>query len=138
MISYTILVTNTGNMTLTGVSVADPRIVESRRDPAVGGNQTTGFAGDDRDADLHRAYTVTQAEIDNNGGGDGDLDNTVTADSNQTGPDDRLGGDPDHPDAALTIVKTLIAVDADTTPPISVTAAGEVVATRSWSRTRAT
>ena len=28
---------------------------------------------------------MTQAEIDSNGGGDGDLDNTVTADSNETG-----------------------------------------------------
>ena len=30
---------------------------------------------------------MTQAEIDNNGGGDGDIDNIATADSNQTGPD---------------------------------------------------
>ena len=29
---------------------------------------------------------MTQAEIDNNGGGDGDIDNTATADSDQTGP----------------------------------------------------
>jgi hypothetical protein len=33
------------------------------------------------------SHTVTQAEIDSNGGGDGDLDNTVTADSNETGPE---------------------------------------------------
>ena len=30
---------------------------------------------------------MTQAEIDSNGGGDGDIDNTATADSDQTGPD---------------------------------------------------
>ena len=29
---------------------------------------------------------MTQADIDNNGGGDGDIDNTATADSDQTGP----------------------------------------------------
>ena len=28
---------------------------------------------------------MTQADIDNNGGGDGDIDNTATADSDQTG-----------------------------------------------------
>ena len=33
------------------------------------------------------AHTVTQAEIDCNGGGDGELENTATADSNETGPD---------------------------------------------------
>ena len=33
------------------------------------------------------AHTVTQAEIDSNGGGDGYLENTATADSNETGPD---------------------------------------------------
>ena len=42
------------------------------------------------------AHTVTQAEIDSNGGGDGELENTATADSNETGPDtdeaDRAGG----------------------------------------------
>jgi hypothetical protein len=40
-----------------------------------------------RDLELHGAHTVTQAEIDSNGGGDGVLDNTATADSNETGPD---------------------------------------------------
>ena len=33
------------------------------------------------------SYTVTQADIDNNGGGDGDIDNIATADSNETEPD---------------------------------------------------
>ena len=33
------------------------------------------------------SYTVTQADIDNDGGGDGDIDNVATADSNETGPD---------------------------------------------------
>ena len=33
------------------------------------------------------AHTVTQAEIDSNGGGNGQLENTATADSNETGPD---------------------------------------------------
>src|SRR6185503_21371259 len=32
-------------------------------------------------------HTVTQLELNNNGGGDGDIDNLATADSNETGPD---------------------------------------------------
>ena len=88
VISYSIMVTNTGNETLTGVSVTDPRIANLDCDPGTAGNQTTGFTlAPGGDVDLHRArYTVTQADIDNNGGGDGDIDNTATADSDQTGP----------------------------------------------------
>ena len=33
------------------------------------------------------AHTVTQAEIDSNGGGDGDIDNMATADSTRPAPD---------------------------------------------------
>ena len=55
VISYSILVTNTGNQTLTEVTVSDPRIANLDCDPALPGNQTTGFTlGPDRDADLHR------------------------------------------------------------------------------------
>ena len=42
VISYSILVTNTGNQTLTGVSVSDPRIANLDCDPVTAGNQTTG------------------------------------------------------------------------------------------------
>ena len=58
VISYSILVTNTGNQTLTGVSVSDPRIANLDCDPTTAGNQTTGFtlvAG--RDVDLHGQRT---------------------------------------------------------------------------------
>ena len=58
VISYSILVTNTGNQTLTGVSVSDPRIANLDCDPDTAGNQTTGFTlAPGRDADLHRAAT---------------------------------------------------------------------------------
>ena len=75
-------------MTLTGVAVTDPyrgrgldrarrrRGRRQRRLLEVG--ETWGFTA---------AHTVTQAEIDSNGGGDGQLENTATADSNETGPD---------------------------------------------------
>ena len=44
------------------------------------------------------AHTVTQAEIDSNGGGDGDIDNIATADSNET--------DPDTDDATVPVAQT--------------------------------
>ena len=65
--------TNTGSVTLTGVTVSDtitamsggrcPRSLPARID-------TTTFTA---------AYVLTQADLDNNGGGDGDIDNTATA-----------------------------------------------------------
>jgi uncharacterized repeat protein (TIGR01451 family) len=87
-INYAITVQNTGNVTLTGVTVTDPFA-----DPGsiVRGADVVG----DNDALLEvgetwaftAVHTVTQAEIDSNGGGDGLLENTATAHSNQT-PDD--------------------------------------------------
>ena len=68
---------------------------------------------------------MTQAEIDNNGGGDGDIDNTATADSDQTGPVSDSAAVPLGQNAALSIEKTVTGVDADTTPPFLVDAAGE-------------
>ncbi len=129
VISYSILVTNTGNQTLTGVSVVgsadrEPRLrPRHRRQPDHRLHARPG-----RDADLHRArYTVTQADIDNNGGGDGDIDNTATADSDQTGPASDSAAVPLAQSPALTIEKTVTGVDADTTAPFLVDAAGDVI-----------
>ena len=106
MISYSILVTNTGNQTLTGVSVADPRIANLDCDPGTAGNQTTGFTlAPSGTLTCTGTYTVTQADIDNNGGGDGDIDNTATADSDQTGPASDSAAVPLAQSPALTITK---------------------------------
>ena len=88
VINYTITVANTGNTTLTGVVVTDPNADAGsivRGADVVGDNdgllevgETWGYTA---------AHTVTQAEIDSNGGGDSDIDNIATADSNETGPD---------------------------------------------------
>ena len=88
VINYAITVENTGNVTLTGVTVTDPfadagSIVRGAdvlgdNDGLLEVGETWGFTA---------AHTVTQAEIDTNGGGDGQLENTATADSNETGPD---------------------------------------------------
>ena len=66
-------------------------------------------------------HTVTQAEIDSNGGGDGDLDNIATADSNETGPDTDDATVPVAQNPALNIVK-----DARV-PGGTADAAGEVI-----------
>ena len=67
------------------------------------------------------AHTVTQAEIDSNGGGDGLLENTATADSNQTGPDTDDASVPVAQAPALNITK-----DA-TVPGGTADAAGELI-----------
>ena len=86
-ITYTITVENEGNQTLTGVVVTDPF--------ADAGSITLVADAASADGELDvgetwsytAAHTVTQAEIDSNGGGDGLLENTATADSTQTDED---------------------------------------------------
>ncbi|MEM0980833.1 MAG: peptidoglycan-binding domain-containing protein [Cyanobacteria bacterium P01_H01_bin.58] len=76
IVEYVITVENTGNQTLTNISVDDPLLGDSLlADLSPGQAQT--FTAD---------YALTQADIDSNGDGDGDLDNTVTVDTDQTAP----------------------------------------------------
>ena len=78
VLHYTVTVTNTGNVTLTGVTVVDPLTGQniSGVTLAPGANQT-----------FNTSYTLTQADLDGAGhaGGDHDIDNTATASSNETG-----------------------------------------------------
>ena len=78
VLNYTVTVTNTGNVTLTGVTVVDPLTGQniSGVTLAPGANQT-----------FNTSYTLTQADLDGAGhaGGDHDIDNTATASSNETG-----------------------------------------------------
>ena len=106
VIRYSILVTNTGDQTLTFVSVSDPRIANLGCDPGTSGNPTTGFIlPPGATLTCTGSYTVTQADIDDNGGGDGDIDNTATADSSQTGPVTDSATVPLAQTPALTITK---------------------------------
>ncbi|KFC75903.1 Mo-co oxidoreductase dimerization domain protein [Bosea sp. LC85] len=111
VINYAISVQNTGNVTLTGVAVTDPYADAGslvRGADIVGDNdallevgETWGYTA---------AHTVTQAEIDGNGGGDGQLENTATADSDETGPDTDDASVPVVYDPALNIVKDVSSV----------------------------
>jgi uncharacterized repeat protein (TIGR01451 family) len=87
VISYSINVTNDGNMTLTGVSVNDPSVTDLAAVTSGGFN-----AGDtDHDGKLDigetwqytASHTVTQTDLDTNGGGDGTIDNTASVTTTQ-------------------------------------------------------
>ena len=85
VIDYQIVVTNDGNVDLTGVSVADPLLE--------GANGTLWAAVESLTADgvlevgetwtYTGTYTVQQSDINDNGGGDGDIDNTATVSSDE-------------------------------------------------------
>lgn len=90
-INYSILVTNTGNVTLTGVTLTDPLLANEA--------YSSGDTDLDNKLDVDEAwtytgsYSVTQAVVDNQGvditgafDGDGDVDNTATVDTNETAP----------------------------------------------------
>src|SRR5207237_827087 len=79
-VNYSYLVTNTGNVTLTGVSLVDdnvdaPEIGRATRREGVGASET-----------CTATHTITQAELDQNGSptpGSGNLVNNVTASANE-------------------------------------------------------
>ncbi|HEY9616502.1 MAG TPA: hypothetical protein V6C64_06665, partial [Microcoleaceae cyanobacterium] len=96
---------NNGNQTLTNVVVTDP---------LTGVNQTIASLAPGASQNILASYTITQADIDNNGGGDGDIDNKATADSDQTGPVDDSTETPLAKTPGLTIAKAAtIPGDAD-------------------------
>ena len=72
---------------------------------------------------------MTQAEIDSNGGGDGDIDNTATADSNQTGEDTADAAAPITQAPALNITKAVSSVTdgPDALNGAGVDGAGDVI-----------
>ena len=79
-ISYTVTIQNTGNVTLTGIGVADPLVAlayqsgDTDSDSQIDVGETWTYSG---------SYVLLQNDLDTNGGGDGDLDNTVTVSSDQ-------------------------------------------------------
>ena len=95
--NYTVKITNTGNVTLTNVTVVDPLTGQSISGVTLAPGATQTY---------NTSYTLTQADLDNNGGGDGDIDNTATTDSDQTGPASDSAVAPIAPAPAVTIDKT--------------------------------
>lgn len=75
-IAWSVTVQNTGNVTVSSITVADPLV--SLVCP-VSGNNTIASIAPAASVVCTANYSITQAEIDNNGGGDGDIDNSATA-----------------------------------------------------------
>ena len=76
-ISYSFQVSNTGNVTLTNVSVTDPLVTPIT---CPSGNPIPSLASGDSET-CTGSYVITQTDVDN-----GSRDNTGTADSDQTEP----------------------------------------------------
>ena len=76
VITYTITLTNTGVVTITGILVSDPLLSSISCIPGSGPNPNDMAPA--AVANCTGTYTVTQTDFDTNGGGDGDIDNTVT------------------------------------------------------------
>jgi uncharacterized repeat protein (TIGR01451 family) len=132
VIRYSIVITNNGNMTLTGVTLSDPLLT--------GSNGTLGAAVESGDADGELdvdetwtyigTYTAQQSDINNNGGGDGDIDNTATAQVTQLEDQDPQSSSTftliDR-NPAYSIVKTVTAVGGVVGPNGHVDLAGDVI-----------
>ena len=95
VVPYSFTVTNPGNQTLTGVTLSDPNCTSAISGPS-GDTNDDGKLQTGETWTYTCNHTVTQAEVDSKGGGDGDLDNTVTADSNRVRARYRRPRHPDH------------------------------------------
>ena len=129
-LNYTITIANTGNATLTGVVVSDPNADPGsvvRIADVVGDNDALLEVGETWA--YTAVHTVTQAEIDSNGGGDSDIDNVATAGSNETGLDTDDATVPVARAPALNIVKDVASVTdgPDILPGALVNGAGDVI-----------
>jgi len=104
VLNYRVVVTNSGNVTLTDVSVTDP---------LTGQNLTGLTLAPGESQEFLTSYTLTQGDLDNQGGGDGDIDNTVTADSAETGPEEASAAAPLVYNPDLSIEKTADVEEVD-------------------------
>src|SRR5262245_5875716 len=92
VITYSIQLYNVGDKNLTGITVTDPSVSNLTGVDANNDNFNDGDTNKDGKLSVGEtwlysaSHTVTQAELDSNGGGSGNITNTVTADSNETGP----------------------------------------------------
>jgi uncharacterized repeat protein (TIGR01451 family) len=85
VITYSFALSNTGNQPLTGVTLGDPSVSDlTRGADIVGNNDNILDVGEVWSYTAH--HTVTQADIDTDGGGTGVIENTATVASDQTTP----------------------------------------------------
>ncbi|MGB9928995.1 MAG: beta strand repeat-containing protein, partial [Methanosarcina sp.] len=84
VISYTVNITNTGNVNLTNVTVTDSLI--NLTGPILGDDSPTGILDIGETWIFTGNYTATQADINTNGNGTGFIQNTATVKSDQLDP----------------------------------------------------
>lgn len=83
VITYTITARNLGLLGLSNVTV-DDSIIPAANISLLGGDANNNSILDANEIwEWQGVYTVSQADIDTNGGGDGDIDNTVTVSTNE-------------------------------------------------------
>ncbi|MBX7251401.1 MAG: DUF11 domain-containing protein [Candidatus Promineofilum sp.] len=104
-VTYTFDVTNTGNISLTGVTVSDPMCDAAPTGPT-GDTNNDGKLGLLETWTFSCVHTVTQAEIDAATGPNPQLHNVVTADSNETPPDTDPWDIPIQYNPGLNVVKS--------------------------------
>ena len=109
VISYQVVVENTGNYPLTGVNLADTLV-------AVVGVETENVTDDDilevgETWTWTYTYTALQDDLNNNGGGDGDIDNTATVSSTEIADQSSSAAVPIVQAPALTLVKSITSGD---------------------------
>ncbi len=85
-ITYSITATNLGLLGLTELSLTDSIIPASGIELISGDNNNDGILDADEIWNWQAIYAVAQSDIDSNGGGDADIDNTVTVNSNELPP----------------------------------------------------
>ena len=85
-ITYTITARNLGLLGLTNVSVDDSIIPAANISLLSGDANANSILDANEIWEWQGVYTVSQADIDTNGGGDGDLDNTVTVTTDELPP----------------------------------------------------
>ena len=111
VITYTYTVSNFGSVALTGITVTDAAVSDL---VFVGGDTNNNNALDTTETWTYAAHhTVTQADIDDNGQGSGTIDNTGTADSNQTGPVSDSASVVIQRDPHILVTKTATIPDVD-------------------------
>jgi uncharacterized repeat protein (TIGR01451 family) len=117
LLNYTITVSNPGNVTLTNVTVIDD----------LTGLSVVGVSLDPGQSQTYlTSYILTQQDLDSNGGGDGYVENTATADSAQTGPVSDVEPIQLLPRPSLSLNKALVSVTGGNGNTI-VDAAGDVL-----------
>ncbi|MFZ1814769.1 MAG: hypothetical protein WBO55_16110 [Rhizobiaceae bacterium] len=99
VINYSVLVTNTGNTTLSAITVTDTLVTLTC--PTSGSNTIATLAPGAGET-CTASYTVTVADFDGNGGGDGDIDNTASATGSGAG-----GSGPASDSAAVAVTLNL-------------------------------